>query len=129
MSKIYKQIQHRCKLEHASKEMKDFIKENHPEIKDTDMIEIIETRSFELNNTWDPIDVFERRAERINKISHFGTSKRNESLPDVSGMYPKGIMDMTVDEITQTFVEAFKKSGLEFIDNNFIETDRKEEDE
>lgn len=50
--KIYKQIQHRAKKKHLGKEMQKYITEKYPNIKDNDMVEIIETRSLELNNTW-----------------------------------------------------------------------------
>lgn len=49
---IYKQIQHRSQLKYMNKEMQKYIKDNHPGIKDSDMVEVIETRSYELVNTW-----------------------------------------------------------------------------
>ena len=53
-NKIYKMIQHRSQKKHLNKEMRDFVSEHHPEIEDEDMVEIVETRSLHVNNTWKP---------------------------------------------------------------------------
>lgn len=53
---IYKQIQHRAKLKHLNKEMQKYIKDNYKDIEDNDMVELLETRSFELYNTWKASD-------------------------------------------------------------------------
>lgn len=51
--KIYKVIQHRGQMMHMNKEIKEHIMETYPEIKETDMVEILEHRSYQLNNTWE----------------------------------------------------------------------------
>ena len=50
---IYAQVQHRSKIKFLNKEMKKYIATHHPELTDENMmVEIHETKSFELNNSW-----------------------------------------------------------------------------
>lgn len=51
-TKIYQQIQHRAEKRYLSQEIQLYLEEHYPEIEATDMVEIHETRSIELNNTW-----------------------------------------------------------------------------
>lgn len=51
-SKIYNVKQHRSQKINMNSSMKEFLNTHHPEVEDTDWVELIETSRLELNNTW-----------------------------------------------------------------------------